>query len=69
VLLDLHYYGAVSFNLHQAAVAINAVDSERTDIVSHLNILNCFALTDEFLGLSISSSRECLTATNGKILS
>ena len=34
VLLDLHPYSLIHFNLLQAVVAVNAVDSERTDIVS-----------------------------------
>lgn len=34
VLLDLDKYALMSFNLLQALVAVNAVDSERTDMVN-----------------------------------
>lgn len=38
VLLELHPYAAMTFNIIQSVVAINAVGSERVDRVSHIFI-------------------------------
>lgn len=40
ILLELDPYAVKSYNAMQAALAINAVDSQRIDQVNFFNILN-----------------------------
>ena len=59
ILLDLSPQAAKTYNAILSLVAVNAIDSERSDVVGALNVLACFTwLMDSTTGLYVPSTKQ-----------
>ncbi len=54
ILLDLDYYAAKTYNMMQTAIAVNAVDSERTGPVRITTISPCTSPSNSILTAFVS---------------